>query len=415
MRVCWISVSDQLGGSEVALVEMVRGLRLVRPSWTFHAILPGEGPLGERLAQAGASCSVVPLPPALARVGESGATGRQWSLAARLALALRLSAAAVALPAYERQLRRAVVSIDPDIVHTNGLKAHVLAARLGDRCPALVWHMHEYVSHRRLTRALLRRYAPRCRAVVANSASVAADMASIFDVAPPISVVHNAVDFETFAPMGPVLDLDRIAGLDPAPGAVRVGLVATFGRWKGHGVFVEALRRVLDAATQPVRGYIVGGPVYDTAGSQFTRAELERMIASAGLASRVGLTGFVDAAAAMRALDVVVHASTEREPFGLVIAEAMACGRAVITTGYGGAGEVIEPERDALVVGPGDPAELAAAILRLAGDPALREAIGARARAAAVERFAPRRMASQLARLYEQLTGTRVRASLATS
>lgn len=414
MRVCWISVSDQLGGSEVALVEMIRGLRLVRPSWIFHAILPGDGPLGARLAQAGASCSVVPLPPVLARVGESGAVREQWSLPARLALALRLAAASAALPAYERRLRRAVRSFDPDLVHSNGLKAHVLAARLGAGRHALVWHLHEYVSGRRLTRALLRRYAPRCRAVVANSASVAADVSSIFAAAPPICVVHNTVDLERFAPTGPVLDLDRIAGLDPAPSAVRVGLVATFGRWKGHEIFIEALRRVLAGTTQPVRGYIVGGPLYDTAGSQFTRAELEGMIATAGLASRVGLTGFVDAAAAMRSLDVVVHASTEPEPFGLVIAEAMACGRAVITTAHGGAAEVIEPGRDALVAASGDPAAVAAAVLRLVTDPALRDALGARARTAAVERFAPRRMALQLASLYEQLTGTQVPTSVAT-
>src|SRR3990172_935864 len=156
MRVCWISVSDQLGGSEVALIEMVRGLRLVRPSWILHAILPGDGPLGACLAQAGASCSVVRLPPVLARVGESRAIGEQWSLVARLALALRLVAASAALPGYERRLRRAVRSFDPDLVHTNGLKAHVLAARLGNRRHALVWHLHEYVSGRRLTRALLR-------------------------------------------------------------------------------------------------------------------------------------------------------------------------------------------------------------------------------------------------------------------
>ena len=70
------------------------------------------------------------------------------------------------------------------------------------------------------------------------------------------------------------------------------------------------------------------------------------MIAAAGLAGRVGLTGFVDRpAAAMRALDVVVHASTQPEPFGLVIAEGMACGRAVIVSAAGGADELVTDGR----------------------------------------------------------------------
>ena len=68
----------------------------------------------------------------------------------------------------------------------------------------------------------------------------------------------------------------------------------------------------------------------------------------------------------MRALDVVVHASTEPEPFGLVIAEAMACARAVVVSRAGGAAEIIEPGVDALAHAPGDAAELAECI-RLAG------------------------------------------------
>ena len=85
------------------------------------------------------------------------------------------------------------------------------------------------------------------------------------------------------------------------------------------------------------------------------------------------------------------------EPFGLVIAEAMACGRAVITTAHGGAAELIEAGRDALVAPAGDARALAAAIDRLAADPMLRESVGSRAHAAAMTRFAPDRMAADLA------------------
>jgi glycosyltransferase involved in cell wall biosynthesis len=105
----------------------------------------------------------------------------------------------------------------------------------------------------------------------------------------------------------------------------------------------------------------------------------------------------------MRSLDVVVHASSEPEPFGLVIAEAMACGRAVITTASGGASELIEAGRDALVAPSGDAPALAAAIDRLAGDRVLRETMGSLARGAALTRFAPDRMAMELARVFESV------------
>jgi glycosyltransferase involved in cell wall biosynthesis len=402
MRISWLSVSDQLGGSEIALLAMIGGLRRARPAWEFHVVVPGNGPLRQLVESAGAVCSVVPMPRSLARIGESAAIRNRWSARARVALGLRLCAGAAALPAYEARLRRTVSAFQPDIIHTNGLKAHVLGARLRlPRC-AVVWHLHEYVSTRPVTRWLMRRYANRCDAIVANSASVAADIGSICGARVAVHVVRNAVDLSAFAPAGPRLDLDNLAALPAAPADVtRIGLVATFARWKGHDIFLDALQRT--SATGTIRGYIIGGPLYTTSGSQYTQRDLEDMIDVRGLRGRVGLTGFVDAASAMRSLDVVVHASVEPEPFGLVIAEAMASGRAVITTADGGAAELIDAGQDALVAPAGNASALAAAIDRLSGDPALRETIGARARAAALTRFAPDRMAMDLARVFESV------------
>jgi glycosyltransferase involved in cell wall biosynthesis len=195
--------------------------------------------------------------------------------------------------------------------------------------------------------------------------------------------------------------LDLLAGLSPPRAEiVRVGLVATYGRWKGHDVFLDALARVSSSAPG-VRGYIIGGPLYDTCDSQYTRAELQAMIESRRLNDRVGLTGFVDPGAAMRALDVIVHASTQPEPFGLVIAEAMACGRTVIATGHGGAAEFIADGQNALIARAADRRALADAIERLIRDPRLRKDLGARARDTALERCSPERMASQVAGVFE--------------
>jgi glycosyltransferase involved in cell wall biosynthesis len=124
-----------------------------------------------------------------------------------------------------------------------------------------------------------------------------------------------------------------------------------------------------------------------------------------GLAERVGFTGFVSAVApAMRALDIVVHASTEPEPFGLVIAEAMACGRAVIASAAGGATEIIEDGVDALTHRPGDVSALARLIAQLAGDAALRQRLGHAAALASAQRFARPRLAVDLAPIYCAIT-----------
>ena len=393
MRIAYLSVSDQLGGSEIVLLEMIKGLRRERPTWTLQVILPGRGPLLDDAEAAGADCVVLPMPASLARLGESGA--------GPVALAARLVPVALALPAYLRRLHAVIRAGRPAILHTNGFKAHIAGVRASGEA-AVVWHMHEYVGGRRLTRALLARHQHRVSAVLANSRSVADDVRAALRPPVPVQVVHNAVDLNTFAPEGPTEDLDRRAGLMPPDRpVVRIGLVATFARWKGHEVFLRALAAM--PRDEPVRGYIIGGPLYDTAGSQHTMEELQALAAGLGLDGRVGFTGYLPPAPALRALDVVVHASTQPEPFGLVIAEAMACGRAVTTSATGGAAELIDDGVDAVTHSPGDPSSLSACLVRLARDPVGRRELGSRARASACRRFDAARLTREVIAAYEAI------------
>jgi glycosyltransferase involved in cell wall biosynthesis len=217
-----------------------------------------------------------------------------------------------------------------------------------------------------------------------------------------IRTILNAVDLSRFHPEGPRTDLDALGGLPPADSeTVRVGLVATFARWKGHLTFLEAFSR-LDPTTN-IRGYIIGGPLYETDGSQHTLAELQAAARRLGVESKIGFTGFVaNSAAAMRSLDIVVHASTAPEPFGLVIAEGMATGKAVVVSFAGGARELVTPEFDALVHEPGTPT-----IWRrrspAAADSALRSRLGKAGRQTAVERFDLTRVGRQMLECYERL------------
>jgi glycosyltransferase involved in cell wall biosynthesis len=396
MRLAFLSVSARMGGSEVLLLQLLRELRASRPHWMLHLLVPAEGPLASGAAALGVAVRVVPMPPALRRLGEwSPRAGRPVRLMARLARA------AAAVPRYQAGLARALKAIDPDIVHTNGFKAHVLAARMARGRAALVWHIHEYVGARPVTRRLIRHYARLPEAIVANSTSVAADVRHVAGARARVHVIHNAVDLERFSPSGAGTDLDARASLPAAPGGtIRVGLVATFSRWKGHETFLRALS--LLAPSDRVRGYVIGGALYDTEGSQHTLGELQSMAAGLGLAGRVGFTGFIDAPeTALRALDIVVHASTEPEAFGLVIAEAMACGRAVVTSGTGGSSELVRDGEDAVTHRPADFRDLASRLSQLASDAPLRRRLGAAARASAARHFDARRLADQFAAVYD--------------
>ena len=187
---------------------------------------------------------------------------------------------------------------------------HILGAWSRPRETSLVWHIHDYVSTRPVMTRLLRRYRSRCSAAIANSNSVADDVRAVCDGRMKVHPVYNAVDLDRFSPTGSKSNLDALAGLPQAPpGTLRVGLLATFGRWKGHAVFFKALS-LLPSSVQ-FRGYVIGAALYKTAGSQYSLEELRKMSSQMGVSHKVGFTGFVeDTASAIRSLDVVVHAST---------------------------------------------------------------------------------------------------------
>jgi glycosyltransferase involved in cell wall biosynthesis len=250
-----------------------------------------------------------------------------------------------------------------------------------------------------LTATLLRRLARRADVVVANSESVLRDAAGVIGSGAQLRCIYNAVDPGIFSPEGPPLDLAGLAGLPPDGGLVRIGLVSTFARWKGHEVFLDAIARI--RTRQPVRAYVIGGAVYTTAGSQWSPEELRQLAAARGLSDTVGFTGHVDdVPAALRSLDIVVHASTEPEPFGMVIAEGMAARRAVVAARAGGAAELFDDRVSAVGYTPGDAAELADRLEELVVDTARRDAIAATARSTAIDRFSPERMARAFREAY---------------
>jgi glycosyltransferase involved in cell wall biosynthesis len=301
----------------------------------------------------------------------------------------------------------------PDVIHSNGFKMHVLAALAKPRAVPLIWHLHDYVQARPLMALLLKLLQSRCSLALANSNSVGRDAKLACGNTLPVQTVYNGIDLSTFIPCGERLDLDLLARLPTAkPGTIKVGIVATLARWKGHETFLRALSLLApDLPDRPVRGYIIGDAQYQTEGSQFSLAELKATAERLGLCdiSRsigVGFTGFVpEPAAAMRALDIVVHASTEPEPFGLVIVEAMACGRALIISDAGGAAELVERGVNALAHTPGDAEQLADCIGRLASDPELRSRLGAAGRITAEQRFDRTRLAHELIPIYQTVSG----------
>jgi glycosyltransferase involved in cell wall biosynthesis len=397
MRVVYLNPCGQMGGAEICLIDMFVSIRNAEPEWELFLVLGEDGPLAQKAREAGVRVVVAPFPPALARLGDSG----------RVPLVALWSSLKAAWGAwhYALVLRRELLKLQPDVVHTNGFKMHILGAWAQPKGASVIWHVHDYVSTRPLMKRLIRLHSNRCAAVIANSKSVAQDVQQVCGSKLPTFCIYNAIDLQCYSPVGEKIDLDSLAGLAPATaGMVRIGLAATMARWKGHTVFLRALARL--PRDLQYRAYVIGGAIYQTADSQRTIQELRDLAVELRIADRVGFTGYVaDPASAMRALDIVVHASTEPEPFGRVIAEGMACGRAVICSAAGGAGELITQGHDALAHSPGDEAALSGRITELVRSPELRARLGRAGRATAERRFERSRLSRELIPLYRRVSG----------
>ena len=396
MRVAFLNPSGHLGGAEVCLMDMLAVVRESRPHWQIFVVLGEDGPLEERARKLGASVTVLPFPEIIAKLGDSGQPSR-------IELAMRLAGSTPSVLKYRRELRRVLAELSPGIVHSNGLKMHVLGAMAKPRGSKLVWHLHDYLSSRAMMASLLKHFSPSVDSAIAVSNSVAEDARRVLPGTEIVPML-NVVDLDEFSPCGEKIEVSA------RPGDVRFGLIATMAWWKGHRLFLEAIAE-LDPQL-PFHGYIVGGAVYQTGSRQESLDSLREYAAKLGVAGRVTFTGFQPKpAAVMRAMDVVVHASTEPEPFGRVIVEAMACGKPVISSGIGGAAEILAFGEGATKFEPGDAKSLAAAITRQVQFPEFRAKLGRNAITMARNHFGRDRLTATLPRLYEEMTGTRNSAS----
>lgn len=184
-------------------------------------------------------------------------------------------------------------------------------------------------------------------------------------------------------------DLKRRLGFDPD--RPLMGMVGRLQRWKGMHVFLDAMAKILEIRPD-CQGVIVGGPHH----LELDYAEwLERRIQELGLSGKIMLAGKQkNVPEWMQAMDIFVHAS-EREPFGIVVVEAMSLGKPVIATKPGGPEEIIQEGKNGLLIPPNDPGKLVKAIQTYLSDLALSAQIGAAARLRSLE-FTPERFAQRV-------------------
>jgi glycosyltransferase involved in cell wall biosynthesis len=283
------------------------------------------------------------------------------------------------------------------LVHLNNILGSqlsgIIAAKLL-RVPCVA-HLRDYEQSSRTTR----RYAQWIEHHIAISESIRQNLLQLGVPDARISVVHDAIDVNAFSEVS-----------DPSPLISEFGiaedelLIGLFGRvigWKGTREFVLAVER-LSRQWDNFRAFIVGDP------SDFDDGyyrQVKELAESLGVADKLVFTGYrEDVAQLMHLMDVVVHTSISPEPFGMVIIEAMACGKPVVASNVGGGPlEIVDDGVTGFLVNPKDPDQTASELLTLFSDPDLRKKMGHAGRRKALEQYNSPKQASRIEAIYDML------------
>jgi glycosyltransferase involved in cell wall biosynthesis len=214
-----------------------------------------------------------------------------------------------------------------------------------------------------------------------------------------VRLIWNGAPLAEFAP-APAAAVDAIrAELGIPAAAPVVGAIARLSAQKGHRTLLDAAPRVL-AALPDTRFLIVGD------GDQMEA--LRAQAAALGIGARVIFAGHRGEVPALLGASDVFCISSNYEGTPLTLFEAMAAGKAIVSTAVDGCLEVLEEGVSGLLVPPQDPAALGQALLRALRDRALRERLERGARAASA-RYDIARCVEHMQDLYDEVLAERTR------
>lgn len=206
------------------------------------------------------------------------------------------------------------------------------------------------------------------------------------------SAIPSGIDLERFRRMAGMAGR-RPQGITCPPDALVVGSVGWLTEVKGHRFLIEAFAG-LKSDHPRLRLVIVG--------SGGLRDELAVLAARLGVGDSVQLPGERhDVPDCLAAMDIFVLPSLN-EGMGRALIEAMAAGRPVIASRVGGVPAIVEDRRTGLLVPPGDPAALVAAIDELLRRPDWAKELGEAAGKSIGERFGVPAMVRAVEALYEE-------------
>jgi N-acetylglucosaminyl-diphospho-decaprenol L-rhamnosyltransferase len=326
-KVLFVTYSGAFGGAERVLLDCAAAVD------GHHLLACPPGALAEHAGAAG--LTVIELPERGLRV-RGRARHRMLGPARLLAHAL--------------EVRRLAAALDPDLVVAWGMRSGIAGLAL-ERSRALALAHHDFLPSPAIA-AVIRHLAARAAVVTVPSRAVATDLDPDGRLGDRIRVVFPGLDTEHYASIG------------PAPADAPVLVLGAIAPWKRPDLALEicALAR---SELPGLRLRLVGTPVTP---DEPLWGELTRRAEDPDLRGAVDMPGAqADPRAELAGASCLLHCSP-REPFGIVLLEALAAGRPVVAPNAAGPSEIVD-ETCGVLYAPGDAAAGAAALVQVLQDP----------------------------------------------
>lgn len=392
-RIAFLDEGRSIGGAQINLLSILKGLD--KREFFPLVILSCKKNLQTQLARAGIETAIVDTPRFLSTSFEVGNHRMVNPFAVIYASVLNVVKAL--------RIARYLSKQDISVLHTNGMHEHIYGGIAAKICGLpCIWHLQDIPARDFLFGFatffinILGTFLP--LKIVAISREVKSIFFSF--VQKKVVVIYNGTDTDRFKRKEPGYYSGIRNTLGFKEKDIIVCIIARIVPWKGHKVFLQAAKMVSEEIAN-IKFLIVGDTMF---GRKSYLEQLHETADALGIKDKVVFAGFVKNVEGILGIsDIVTHCSVRPEPFGLCIIEAMAAGKAVISTTLGAPAEIIEDGRDGILIEPNDPVSLARTILRLAHSEQQRSMLGRAARQKVEKEFCLERFVKQMEQVYLSL------------
>jgi lipopolysaccharide heptosyltransferase I len=296
------------------------------------------------------------------------------------------------------RLWKIIKRVKPDIVHLHSRRGADIMGGLAARLA----HVPIVILSRRIDNPIRRglisslKYGRLCDHIIAVSNGVVSALVKGGVNPQKITCVHSVIDAKRYQKKGSEDKVRAEFGIDENTNVVSI--ISQLIERKGHRFLFQAAPRILERFPNTV---------FLVLGEGKLEGSLRKLVASLGIQDKVIFAGFRnDIGELLSITTVLVHPAT-MEGFANCVLQAMAAEVPVVVTAVGGMPEAVRDNVNGILIPPRDPDAIADAVIKLLGDPGLRQRMGAEGRRIAEQQFSVDTMVEGVLAVYFEVLRAR--------